>query len=113
MESPCHWIDVAASGQIFIGSLTGDVFRWYRHWLGIEGGPSGWRGADPCREDEPAGSSSRRTLQVSATLRYPPAAASSVVAASSSTPYQKGGRKPSLLSPSRGSRFLRTSRTSR
>ena len=55
MESPCHWIDVAASGQIFIGSLTGDVFRWYRHWLGIEGGPSGWRGADPCREDEPAG----------------------------------------------------------
>jgi DNA-binding beta-propeller fold protein YncE len=33
MESPGHWIDVAASGEIFIGSLTGNVFRWYPGWL--------------------------------------------------------------------------------
>ena len=36
MESPGHWIDVAASGEIFIGSLTGNVFRWYRDWLETE-----------------------------------------------------------------------------
>ena len=29
MESPGHWIDVAQNGDIFIGSLTGNVFRWY------------------------------------------------------------------------------------
>ena len=33
MESPGHWIDVAASGEIFIGSLTGNVFRWYPGWM--------------------------------------------------------------------------------
>ena len=36
MESPGHWIDVTASGEIFIGSLTGNVFRWYRDWLETE-----------------------------------------------------------------------------
>jgi DNA-binding beta-propeller fold protein YncE len=33
MESPGHWIHVAADGKIFIGSLTGNVFRWYPGWL--------------------------------------------------------------------------------
>ena len=33
MESPGHWIDVAPNGNIFLGSLTGNVFRWYEGWL--------------------------------------------------------------------------------
>lgn len=33
MESPGHWIHAAATGEIFIGSLTGNVFRWYPGWL--------------------------------------------------------------------------------
>jgi DNA-binding beta-propeller fold protein YncE len=33
MESPGHWLDVSASGEIFVGSLTGNVFRWYPGWL--------------------------------------------------------------------------------
>lgn len=33
MESPGHWINVSATGDIFIGSLTGNVFRWYPGWL--------------------------------------------------------------------------------
>ena len=33
MESPGHWIDVTTAGEIFIGSLTGNVFRWYPGWL--------------------------------------------------------------------------------
>jgi len=33
MESPGHWINVSAAGEIFIGSLTGNVFRWYEGWL--------------------------------------------------------------------------------
>jgi len=33
MESPGHWIDVSSAGEIFIGSLTGNVFRWYPGWL--------------------------------------------------------------------------------
>ena len=32
MESPGHWIDVARNGDIYIGSLTGNVFRWYPGW---------------------------------------------------------------------------------
>jgi DNA-binding beta-propeller fold protein YncE len=38
MESPGHWITVSAAGDIFIGSLTGNVFRWYPGWVG-QGGP--------------------------------------------------------------------------
>jgi len=34
MESPGHWINVSRSGEIFIGSLTGNVFRWYPGWAG-------------------------------------------------------------------------------
>lgn len=34
MESPGHWIHVKpATAEIFIGSLTGNVFRWYPGWL--------------------------------------------------------------------------------
>ncbi len=33
MESPGHWITVARNGDIFIGSLTGNVFRWFPGWL--------------------------------------------------------------------------------
>ena len=31
--SPGHWITVAKNGEIFIGSLTGNVFRWYEGWM--------------------------------------------------------------------------------
>jgi DNA-binding beta-propeller fold protein YncE len=33
MESPGHWIDVSSAGDIFIGSLTGNVFRWAPGWM--------------------------------------------------------------------------------
>lgn len=33
MESPGHWITATPAGEIFIGSLTGNVFRWYPGWL--------------------------------------------------------------------------------
>jgi DNA-binding beta-propeller fold protein YncE len=33
MESPGHWIHVTPGGDIFIGSLTGNVFHWYPGWL--------------------------------------------------------------------------------
>lgn len=33
MESPGHWIHVTPKKEIFIGSLTGNVFRWYPGWL--------------------------------------------------------------------------------
>ena len=33
MESPGHWLNVSQTGEIFIGSLTGNVFRWYEGWL--------------------------------------------------------------------------------
>src|SRR5579872_447750 len=38
MESPGHWINVSAAGDIFIGSLTGNVFRWYPGWLSTGAG---------------------------------------------------------------------------
>ncbi|MBM3748264.1 MAG: 6-bladed beta-propeller [Acidobacteria bacterium] len=33
MESPGHWLDVSAKGEIFIASLTGNVFRFYPGWV--------------------------------------------------------------------------------
>ena len=33
MESPGHWLNVSSTGDIYIGSLTGNVFRWYPGWL--------------------------------------------------------------------------------
>ncbi|MDA0206877.1 MAG: peptidyl-alpha-hydroxyglycine alpha-amidating lyase family protein [Acidobacteria bacterium] len=38
MESPGHWLHRTPDQQIFIGSLTGNVFRWYPGW---REGPSG------------------------------------------------------------------------
>ena len=32
-ESPGHWLHASRSGEIFIGSLTGNVFRWYPGWM--------------------------------------------------------------------------------
>ena len=33
MESPGHWIHVTPENNIFIGSLSGNVFHWYPGWL--------------------------------------------------------------------------------
>ena len=33
MESPGHWIDVSRNGDIYIGSLTGNVFKWSPGWV--------------------------------------------------------------------------------
>ncbi len=33
MESPGHWIHVTPEKYIFIGSLSGNVFRWYPGWM--------------------------------------------------------------------------------
>jgi DNA-binding beta-propeller fold protein YncE len=33
MESPGHWITLSHSGEIFVASLTGNVFRWRPGWL--------------------------------------------------------------------------------
>jgi sugar lactone lactonase YvrE len=33
MESPGHWLHATPDHLIFIGSLTGNVFRWYPGWL--------------------------------------------------------------------------------
>lgn len=32
MESPGHWLDVSKFGEIYIGSLTGNVFYFYPRW---------------------------------------------------------------------------------
>jgi DNA-binding beta-propeller fold protein YncE len=33
MESPGHWLSLARNGDIYIASLTGNVFRWYPGWV--------------------------------------------------------------------------------
>ena len=33
MESPGHWLDVTPAGDIYIGSLTGNIFKWYQDWM--------------------------------------------------------------------------------
>ena len=48
MESPGHWINVSKAGEIFIGSLTGNVFRWYQGWLSKGLGPE--EGLKPANE---------------------------------------------------------------
>lgn len=40
MESPGHWIHVTPQNEIFIGSLTGNVFRFYPGWLERGLGPT-------------------------------------------------------------------------
>ena len=32
MESPGHWLALAPGPEIYIGSLTGNVFKWYPGW---------------------------------------------------------------------------------
>ena len=32
MESPGHWIDVSDAGDLFVASLTGNVFKWRAEW---------------------------------------------------------------------------------
>ena len=32
MESPGHWLALGRQAEIYIGSLTGNVFRWYPGW---------------------------------------------------------------------------------
>ncbi|MDE0348392.1 MAG: hypothetical protein OXM56_01600, partial [Gammaproteobacteria bacterium] len=41
MESPGHWIDVSAAGEIYIASLTGSVFKWYEAEEAPPGGGAG------------------------------------------------------------------------
>ena len=33
MESPGHWLSLGQNGDIFIASLTGNIFRWYPGWV--------------------------------------------------------------------------------
>ncbi len=39
MGSPGHWINVSATGDIFIGAVTGNVFHWYPGWMKGMGQP--------------------------------------------------------------------------
>jgi len=34
MESPGHWLALGPTNEIYIGSLTGNVFKWYPGWSG-------------------------------------------------------------------------------
>ena len=45
MESPGHWLNVSSGGEIFIGSLTGNVFRWFPGWK--EGAADSTEGLKP------------------------------------------------------------------
>jgi hypothetical protein len=36
MESPGHMLTATKSGEIFVASLTGNLFRWYPAWLSTE-----------------------------------------------------------------------------
>ena len=47
MESPGHWIDVSHTGEFFVGSLTGNVFRWYEDWMETEEAAQAERTEDP------------------------------------------------------------------
>jgi DNA-binding beta-propeller fold protein YncE len=36
-ETPGHWLDVSATGDLYVASITGNVFRFYPGWLSDEG----------------------------------------------------------------------------
>jgi DNA-binding beta-propeller fold protein YncE len=36
-ETPGHWLDVSPNGDLYVGSITGNVFRFYAGWLSDEG----------------------------------------------------------------------------
>jgi len=38
MESPGHMMDVSRSGDVYVASLTGNVFRFYPAWLMVQDG---------------------------------------------------------------------------
>ena len=33
MESPGHWLALGSNGDIYVASLTGNIFRWYPGWV--------------------------------------------------------------------------------
>ena len=33
MESPGHWLALGRNGDIYVASLTGNIFRWYPGWV--------------------------------------------------------------------------------
>jgi DNA-binding beta-propeller fold protein YncE len=36
-ETPGHWLDVSDNGDLYVASITGNVFRFYPGWLSDEG----------------------------------------------------------------------------
>ena len=36
METPGHWLEVAANGDLYVASITGNVFHFYPGWLSDE-----------------------------------------------------------------------------
>jgi outer membrane protein assembly factor BamB len=36
-ETPGHWLDVSDNGDLYVASITGNVFRFYAGWLSDEG----------------------------------------------------------------------------
>jgi DNA-binding beta-propeller fold protein YncE len=36
-ETPGHWLDVSPTGDLYVASITGNVFRFYPGWLSDEG----------------------------------------------------------------------------
>ena len=36
-ETPGHWLDVSDNGDMYVASITGNVFRFYPGWLSDEG----------------------------------------------------------------------------
>jgi hypothetical protein len=36
-ETPGHWLDVSENGDLYVASITGNVFRFYPGWLSDEG----------------------------------------------------------------------------
>jgi DNA-binding beta-propeller fold protein YncE len=48
METPGHWLDVSKFGELYVGSLTGNVFYFYPRWQ-----PWGIGSLDPPRVPDP------------------------------------------------------------
>lgn len=48
METPGHWLDVSKFGEMYVGSLTGNVFYFYPKWLDY-----GIGSLDPPRPPDP------------------------------------------------------------
>jgi hypothetical protein len=37
LETPGHWLDVSDNGDMYVASITGNVFRFYPGWLNDAG----------------------------------------------------------------------------